>query len=195
LSPSGCSTQTDGANAATLAVALSTGYAGTNQNFNNVNTFLAARGFQINSGIINDGKLSIDDAMRSIQGIQQLANSGNGPTSAAAANLCYGKPFDPCAISPSQTGPWDSYTDCIYQAAINKGYAPQAGLMPGRIGMTYWNQPQLNTWAGVLANLDWWMAHAHDQSDPVLQAHAIENVYGLNLNFPPQSCPIPPVGV
>lgn len=202
LGPAGCSTNTSGDNAATLAVALSNGYAGTSQTFNNTNAFLAARGFEINSGIINDGKVSMDDALRSIKGIQQLANSGDGSSaSAAAANLCYGKPFNPCAISPAQSrssqpgNTWAGMAGCIYDAAIDRGYSPQAGLMPGKIGIAYWDQPQLSTWGAIMANLDWWMARAHDQSDPVLQAHAIENVYGLNLNFPPQTCPTPPVGV
>lgn len=200
IGPAGCSTNISGANAATLAVALSNGYAGTSQNFNNTNAFLAARGFQINAGIINDGKVSMGDALNSMQGIRQLANSGDGSSaSAAAANLCYGKPFDPCAISPAQTrssqpsNTWASMADCIYQAAIDRGYAPNAGLMPGKIGIAYWDQ--MNTWQDVLNNLDWWMAQAHNQSNPVAQAGAIENVYGLNLNFPAQTCPIPPVGV
>jgi hypothetical protein len=176
----------------TLAVALSRGYAGTDASFNNINAVLASRGFQIHPGIINDGKLSTDDALKSIGGIRQQATSGDGSrATAAAANLCFGSPFDPCSISGSQQGPWDDYADCIVNAATAKGYSPQAGLMPGRIGMAYWNQPQLNSWSAVLSNLDWWMAAAHDQSNPVLQAQAIENVYGLNLNFPPQTCPIP----
>jgi hypothetical protein len=187
----GCSPQ------GTLGNALGSGYAGTDVTFNSMNSVLAARGFQIHPGIINDGKLGINDALNSYGGLRQMANSGNGSRAAgAAANLCYGTAFNPCAISPSQPGPWDDYVDCIHDAAIAKGYAEQAGLMPGKIGMAYWNQPQLNaSWQAVLDNLDWWMATAHNQSDPKLQAQAIENVYGLNLNFPPQTCPIPPVGV
>ena len=183
----GCSPQ------ATLGNALSSGYAGTDMTFNSMNSVLAARGFQIHPGIINDGKLSITDALNSYSGLRQMANSGNGSRAAgAAANLCYGTPFNPCQISPSQPGPWDDYADCITQAALDKGYAAQAGLMPGIIGMAYWNQPQLSaSWQAVLDNLDWWMATAHNQSDPKLQAQAIENVYGLNLNFPPQTCGAP----
>jgi hypothetical protein len=179
-----CSTQ------GTLATALSNGYAGTSQQFNNINAVLSSRGFLIHPGIVNDGKLSVNDAISSFTGVRQMANSGDGSRGAmAAANLCYGSAFDPCAMSPSQTGPWDDYADCIAQAAAAKGYSPQGALLPGRIGIAYWNQ--IKTWGDALNNLDWWMARAHDQSDPVLQAQAIENVYGLNLNFPPQTCPIP----
>ena len=195
-----CSTNTSGLNAPTLAVALSNGYAGTSQDFNSMNTYLSARGFQINAGIINDGKVSMGDALNSMQGIRQLANSGDGSSSSrAAAKLCYGTPFDPCAISPAQTrssqpgNTWASMADCITQAAAMRGYSSNAGLLPGNIGIAYWDQQA--TWGGVTADLDWWMAKAHDQSDPVAQAGAIENVYGLNLNFPAQTCPTPPVGV
>ena len=195
---SGCSTNTTGLNAPTLAVALSNGYAGTSQDFNSMNTYLSARGFQINSGIVNDGKVSVSDALNSMQGLRQLANSSDGSSSSkAAAKLCYGTPFDLCAglslrsAMPGNT--WASVSDCITQAAAMRGYSSNAGLLPGNIGIAYWDQQ--TTWSGVLADLDWWMSKAHDQSDPLLQKNAIENVYGLNLNFPPQSCPIPPVGV
>jgi hypothetical protein len=181
----------------TLAVALSNGYAGTDISFNDVNAMLSARGFQINSGIINDGKLSVSDAIGSVRGLRQVANSNDGSLLAtAAANMCFDSTINLCNIPGSMTAPggdWSQYAGCIQEAAIAKGYSPQAGLMPGIIGIAYWNQPQLNTWSAVLANLDWWMAKAYDQSDPKLQALALENVFGLNLNFPPPSCT--PVGV
>jgi len=165
-----------------------------------VNAYLLDRGFQINSGIINDGKLSVADALQSFEGVRQIANSGDGSTgTAAAANLCYGTLFTPCSLSPSQqrssqpNGSWANLAGCISSAAATRGYSQNAGLLPGIIGIKYWDQ--FATWGDVLANLDWWMARAHDQSDIAIQVQAIENVYGLNLNFPPNVCPIPPVGV
>lgn len=177
----------------TLALALSRGYAGTDSGFNSTNAALASRGFQIHPGIVNDGKLTVSDALNSIGGLRQVATSGDGSrASKAAANLCFGSPYNPCDIPLSQQGPWDDYADCIATAARERGYSPQGGIIPGNIGMDYWNQSQLHaSWSAVLANLDWWKTQAHNQADPNFQKLAIGNVYGLNMNFPPQTCPTP----
>jgi hypothetical protein len=181
----------------TLALALSRGYASTDPTFNGINSILSARGFQINVGIINDGKVSVADALSSVRGLRQVANNNDGSMlMAAAKNMCMDATINLCNIPGSMTAPkgdWTQYAVCITEAALFRGYSQQGGIMPDVIGMAYWNQPQLNTWSAVLANLDWWKGKAFDQSDPKLQAQAIENVYGLNLNFPTPSCK--PVGV
>jgi hypothetical protein len=189
MSLGGCSAR------GTLATALASGgYAGDDNTVTRMNNTMSAYGWSLNAHLLNDGKMTVNDALGAVGQLRSMAGRGDGSReTGAAANLCFGTAFNPCAMSPSQPGPWDSYVDCITEVAMGKGYSPQGNILPGRTNISYWNQ--FRTWADVLANLDAWMAAAHNSADPTKQAQAIENVYGLNLNFPPQACPIPPVGV
>jgi hypothetical protein len=124
------------------------------------------------------------------------AATGDGSRStAAAANLCYGSPFDPCAgLQGSDTAPYDP--SCIDRQLDTAGYAPNAGLRPAKIGMDYWNQSVLGTWQSVLDNIAWWKTSADtDVGDPVQQARAIGDVYGVNISWPKSGCNYPGVEI
>lgn len=180
-------------------------YAGADPTFSTMNAILQQRGFEINSGIVNDGRLSMQDAINSVNGIYQLAARNDGSIeSNIGTALCFNKTqYDPCNIPTSATGPWDAYASCITTAALNKGYSAQGAIMPGLIDMSYWNQ--FASWGEVLANLDGYMTAANtapSASDPDLfrqqakaQVQGMNNVYGINITFPGVTCAVPPVGV
>jgi hypothetical protein len=196
-------TNTRCSNKGILATSLSSGgYAGSNPTFNTMNAILQQRGFTINPGIVNDGKLALQDAMQSVNGLYQLAARNDGSLeSKAAGALCLNTAFDPCYLQPTARGPWDAYASCITEAAAARGYSMNAAILPGRIDMSYWNS--LPTWGDVLARLDERKASAHatpTATDPVLlaqqaqfQANAMNDVYGINVLYPPPTCPAPPL--
>jgi len=175
--------------AGTLAQALSSGYAGTSDSVNATNSYLQQRGFSLNPGIMNDGKVNTSTALANVTALRSLANSGDGSKATLAAqNLCTGTPFDPCAFSPTDSGPFPA--TCIAQAAIAKGYSPNGALLTTNTG--YWNQPALNTWQQVLNSLDWWKMAADKGTDAtgkqVDQSAGILNVYGVGVKYPKKGC-------
>lgn len=172
-----------------LAQALGSGYASTSSSFNAVNGYLTQRGFTLHSGLVNDGRLAIQDALTSVSGLKAMANSGDGSRGTEAAmNLCYGTPFDPCAVSPSDAGPFDS--SCITKAAMAMGYNANGALLPAKIGMDYWNQ--FKKWSDLTDALSWWKQVADKgptfYGTPTDQANALQNVYGLSVKYPKQGC-------
>lgn len=180
----GCST--GGALAQSLG---SSSYAGASSTFQSPYAALQRRGFSLHSGIVNDGQLSVQAALQSIGGLSQQAGITDGSRATAAAqNLCYGKPYDPCAgIQSSDTGPFDP--TCIDRQLDAAGYAPNGGLRPAKIGMDYWNQSVLGTWQGILDNISWWKTTADtDTADPPTQANAIQKVYGVGIQWPRSGC-------
>jgi hypothetical protein len=176
--------------AGTLAQSLGAGYAGSNPTFNATNRYLLDRGFTLNSGIINDGQLSIADAFSSIQGLRGMAGAGDGSrATSAAANLCYGAAFDPCALSASDTGPYDP--NCVNQAALALGYAASGTALQAQTAANTAIM-QLPNWGAVMAQLQALKTAADTpSSDPQQQLAAILQVYGVNLQFPPTVCPTP----
>ena len=83
-----------------LSGSLANGYAGTSDSFNTTNSYLLQRGFTLHSGIVRDGRLSVQDALSSFNGLRSMANSGDSSRATEAAkNLCYGTPFNPCTFS------------------------------------------------------------------------------------------------
>lgn len=174
----------------TLAQSLGgSSYAGSSAIFQTPYAALQRRGFTLNSGIVNDGQVSIQAALQSIGGLKQQAASGDGSrATAAAANLCYGTPYDPCTgLQPSDTPPYDAI--CIDRQLDAAGYAPNGGLRPAKIGMDYWNQSVLGTWQSVLNNIAWWKNTADtDSGDPPAQANAIQSVYGVGVQWPRTGC-------
>jgi hypothetical protein len=174
----------------TLATSLGgAGYAGSNPAFASINGVLAQRGFQINPGIINNGQLSIADAFSSVSALQRQAATGDGSrATSAAANLCYGSPFDPCALADGDSGPYDP--DCVTRAAQTAGWAAGGALMPAVGGMGFWNgQP---TWGAVKSAITTQKQQA-DNPPPAggaatTQVNAIKNVYGLSARFPRTGC-------
>lgn len=164
-------------------------YANSSTAFQTPYAALQRRGFTLHSGILADGQVSVQAALQSIGGLKQQAAAGDGSrAAAAAANLCYGTPYDPCAgAQPSDSAPYDA--TCIDRQLDAAGYAPNAGLRPAKVGMDYWNQSVLGTWQSVLNNIAWWKGTADtDSANPTTQATAIQNVYGVGVKWPRSGC-------
>ena len=176
----------------TLAQSLqSSSYAGSSVPFQSAHSLLQQRGFSLHSGIVQDGQVSVQAALTSIGGLRQQASAGDGTRATnAAANLCYGTPFDPCkGLLPTDAAPHSA--ECINRELDAAGYAPNGSLRPAKIGMDYWNQSVLGTWQQVLDNIAWWKSTADtDVADPKLQAGAIQNVYGVGIRWPKSGCNI-----
>lgn len=164
-------------------------YAASSTAFQSPYGALQRRGFTLHNGILNDGQLSVQTALQSIGGLKQQAATGDGSRATnAATNLCYGTPYDPCAgAQPSDTAPYDA--TCVDRQLDATGYAPNAGLRPAKVGMDYWNQSVLGTWQSVLNNISWWKSTADtDAGEPTTQATAIQNVYGVGVQWPRTGC-------
>ena len=164
------------------------GYANTSDSFNAANRVLQERGFTIHPGIVNDGKLSIDSMWSSLNGLKAITVDQpglSGKEQSAALNLCYGTPFDPCALSASDKGPFDPL--CITQTAREMGYGSNAKLLPESIGMDYWNN--FPSWGDIVGNLMGWKTTADSSSSaPKAQTDAIQKVYGVNVQYPKYGC-------
>lgn len=177
--------------AGTLSTAFSNGYPSTSQDFMDANSYLTERGFSLNSGLLNDGRVSQQTALQSIVGLQQYANSGTKDNSTAAAlNMCYGSPFDPCNIPSSKTPPYD--IKCIKSVAIKMGYSSNGQLL--QIPMSEWNA--FPTWGDLIAKLIWWKNLADKGPEffgrPSDQKTAIDKVYKINVEFPRGDAPCSP---
>ena len=165
-----------------LAQALSSGYPSTSTSFNTINGVLQSgpNGFTLPSGFVNDGNISIADTLTALKGLRAVANSGDGSrTSAAAQNLCMGTAFDPCALSPNDSGPFDPA--CITQAALKMGFASTNNLA----GALNWNG--LPNWGAVISALQTLKSQVSSGGSQA-QAAAIQQVYGISIIFPKVSC-------
>jgi len=181
-----------------LAQSLGNGYAGQTPSFNDTNKYLLDRGFTLHSGLVNDGRLAVQDALTSVAGLKTMASSGDGSrANEAAMNLCYGTPFNPCFFNPGDKGPFDA--NCITEAALGMGYNANGKLLPAAMGMQYWNTMggtmTSPTWNDVVEDLIWWKTVADlgplFQGQGVTaadQANAIMNVYGTSVKYPKQGC-------
>jgi hypothetical protein len=180
-----------------LSQTLGTGYASSSDDFMLKNKYLTQRGFQLSSGILNDGVVSADAVLSNIAGLKAVANAGDGSRAAGAAlNFCYGTPFDPCVYAATDVGPFDS--TCITQTATALGYGQAGKLMPANGGMSYWNDPFFATWSVVVDMLIGWKAVADvgpsgplvgpTTVGPATQANAIANVYGVTVKQPKLGC-------
>ena len=169
-----------------LSQSLGSGYAGQTPSFNDTNKYLIDRGFTLHSGLVNDGRVSVQDALSSVTGLKSLANTNDGSrANEAAMNLCYGTPFNPCSFNAGDKGPFDA--NCITDAAIGMGWSAKGKLLPTNSGMDFWNKAP--NWQTVLDLLGWWKTAA-DQgaTGSASQATAIENVYGVSVKYPKQGC-------
>ena len=165
-----------------LAAAFANGYPNTSQDFMEINAYLTERTFTLNSGLLNDGRVSEQEALRSIMGLKQYADPNSNNSTAAAMNMCYGSPFNPCNIPTSKPPPHD--IKCIKKTALEMGYSPN-----GRLLQTTSNDWRLfPTWGDVLAKLKWWKDVADKGpaffGGPSDQKTAIENVYSVEVLFP-----------
>jgi hypothetical protein len=124
--------------------------------------------------------------LTSFQQLKQIADTTQGRVGAAASNLVYGTPFNPCGFAPTDTGPFPG--DCITSLALTKGYRPAGAILPSVGGMTYWNQ-NTKTWSDVGSLLDKWMVTANNpQPNPADQRTALMNVYGTQVQYPRTNC-------
>jgi len=147
------------------------------------NAYLTERGFTLHSGLLNDGRLTLDNALQSVIGLRQQANSGEQTQSAAAAaNMCYGKPFNPCDVRSDKPAPYD--LNCVRVTAMNMGYNRAGTLL--KEGGSYWNQ--FPFWRDVVSNLARWKQIADSGPEPTKQADAITKVYGVSVNYPVKAC-------
>lgn len=180
-----------------LAASLNSQYAGKSDDFNSAYYYLQTSQipFTIHSGIINDGKVAIQDVLRDTWALRTISNLGNNSRATQAAqHLCSGAPFDPCAMSPGDRAPFNPI--CVTRACVAAGYSPDGTLLPAKIGMDYWNTMANRggtiTWQDVLNNITWWKGVA-DQlpgytTDPNFQAMSITHVYGVTVKWPRKGC-------
>lgn len=170
----------------TLAQTYATGsWPATSAPFGNVNS-IASRGFELNGALMNGGQTTVQAALKNISALRQFAYTNTDPSLtravAAAANMCGGQAFDPCALSATDTAPFDP--DCITNALLAAGFKQSSTLMPAIVGVSYWNA--LGTWGAVLARIASQKALA-DQPGPQ-QGAAILSVYGTRVMFPGAGC-------
>ena len=170
----------------TLAQALDSGYASKDQVANDMNSVLLERNFTLPSGIMNDGKMSQRDAINAVTKLKGWSNDSNYRTAGAANNLCYGSPFDMCAIPTNTTTPFSA--TCITRLAQAAGWSPNGTAMPSK-SMTDWNK--LNTWGDVLGQISSWKDLA-DKPNPK-QLEYVKKVYGMSASYPDR-CPSVTVG-
>jgi hypothetical protein len=164
-----------------LAQALRSGYAG--PSVRNADRYLQQRGFSLHAGIMNDGRVSMEEAMNNVRALRALADPNDGSRAAQAArNLCFGAPFDPCAIQAAEMGPFDPV--CLRGEALRIGFRPE-----GNVFRTLQTWSATRTWADVQAELRRLKSVA-DRGEGKAQAAAIGDVYGLSVKFPPQGCNI-----
>jgi hypothetical protein len=173
-----------------LYQALSSGYPSQNADFQSVYRFLP-QGTLSGSVLAGGSGGSTTNAIQSINNLASVAASNQGTrVGSAAQNLCYGAPFDPCALAPTDTGPYDP--SCIVKAALAQGFSAQGGLVTGlqsgaATTMDFWNG--LPQWQNVLGDLAIIKQQADNpQSNPSVQAKAIQNVYGLSVKYPKEGC-------
>ncbi len=160
-------------------------YAGSVNSVVAANQYMTQRGFSIHPGILAGGGLSVADAMTNMTGLRQLANTNDGSrASAAAQNLCYGTPFDPCQFAATDKGPFPA--ECITAAAIAAGWSQNGALMPPA---GTWNQ--FSTWGDVLKYITYTKQVADKPGmtpNPIDQLTAIKGVYGTSVRYPRGGC-------
>lgn len=174
-----------------LASSLQGAYAGSSDTFNSSNYYLPQN--LIHPGFINNGQVGVGAALQSVYQLRVASNAGDSSRATQAArNLCSGTPFDPCALSPTDTAPFNPL--CIARACIAAGYSADGELLPSKAGMTYWNAlyGRPSTWADVQGNIAWYKNVA-DQvpgytTGPTEQTNAIRAVYGVSVKWPTKGC-------
>lgn len=178
-----------GGNGALAQAYAGGGWPAQNDQISATNQILMQRGFTLPTGVLQDGQIAVQDALTAFSALKSAtADTSLGPRAqGAAANLCMGTAFNPCAFQPTDTGPFPA--TCITQTAQGMGYAANAGLLPQNAGMSYWDALS-GVWSDVVSNLTWWKqtADTPQPQQPALQAQAMGNVYGVTMKFPQQGC-------
>jgi hypothetical protein len=168
----------------TLSMALSSGYAGESEVFNDMNSVLAERGFKIPNGILKDGKMTIWESLGFTNILRAAAaNADNSRGALAAKNMCFGTPFDPCSFTPSDKGPYGA--TCITKWALSVGWSPKGRALPEFIGAKAWDDiPTMRDVMTILLGAK----QLADTPGP-RQAEMIMNVYGVGIKYPQNVCP------
>lgn len=126
----------------------------------------------------------------------KAATLSQGRGGAAASNLAYGTPFDPCALRPTDTSPFPP--ECVTKSALSKGFSPQGLAMPAQAGMGFWNNLANyngqsfgdNTWQSALNQMDSMKRYADvaGYGTPDQQRVGIAQVYGTSVQYPKTDC-------
>jgi hypothetical protein len=174
--------------AGTLSQSLGGGYAGSSSSVVTANQYLNQRGFSIHPGIMNNGSVSIADAIASVTSLRELANVNDGSRYAAAAqNLCFGIPFNACQYNGTDTGPF--LEECITEACVAAGWSLKGALIPANAPAGTWSKFQ--NWAEVVQFILWAKQVADKPGmtpNPADQITAIMNVYGTTIKPPRSGC-------
>ena len=175
-----------------LFIALQSGYAGADPNFSAMNKVLQDYQFTIPSGIVSDGRMSLESATNTFQQISQIAtqstqdekqNAAAGLcTNAAVFNACKG--FGPNDTASTRQKPSGGYPPtCITSAANALGWT-SGNLMPSNGGMSYWNTH--GTWREVLASMKRIYEAAINPGPE--QIKSIKQVFGVDIVPPQNNC-------
>ena len=164
-------------------------YPGSSSSIASMNNYISLRGgLSLPSGLINDGNVSIEQAFSGMQALKTAAGAGDGSrVTMAASNLCYGTPFDPCALNPTDTGPFEP--NCIVKAATAMGYANSAGLFSNTATMA--SLASAGQWQQVTNYLTGMKQQADGSASGVTQNQqqtALPTVYGVNMQNPKRGC-------
>jgi hypothetical protein len=163
-------------------------YAGTNNNIVAANQYMNQRNFNIHQGIMAGGDVSISDALANAKQLRTLANTNDGSRAVAAAqNLCFGTPFDPCQFNGTDKGPFPA--ECITNACLAAGWSQKGAQMPANAPAGTWDKFQ--NWAEVVNYIIWAKQVADKPGmtpNPNDQLTAITNVYGSTVRYPRSGC-------
>jgi hypothetical protein len=164
-------------------------YPGPSSSIASMSNYISQRGgLSLPSGLINDGNVSIEQAFSGMQALRTAAGAGDGSrTTMAASNLCYGTPFDPCALNPTDSGPFE--TTCIVQAATGMGYAASAGLFSNTSTMA--SLASAGQWQQVTSYLTGLKQQADGTASGITvsqQQSALPTVYGVSVQNPKRGC-------
>jgi hypothetical protein len=166
-----------------LAQSLSSGYPGTSSQFNAIYKFVQPQ-FQLPPAIMS-GAGSPSDVASAATAFRQFAQTATGRAGSAAANLCFNTPFNPCALNPTDTGPFDD--TCITQMAMGSyGFAAQGTALPGN-SESYWP----GAWSDVVAKASYISQCADDPAvagSAETQANCVRWKYGVSVKYPKQGC-------
>jgi hypothetical protein len=170
-----------------LAQSLGSGYPGQSSQFNAVYRYVQPS-FQLSPAIMG-GSGGPSDVTSASNAFRQFAQTATGRTASAASNLCYGTPFDPCALQSTDNGPYDP--SCVVKEALRQGYSPNGGMVTGLNNnapgsMDFWNSmPQ---WQNVQGDLAIIKQQADNPGPPAQQASALQTVYGVSVKYPKTGC-------
>ncbi len=171
-----------------LAQSLASGYPTESSQFNSIYKYVQPS-FQLSPAILSGAGTS-NDVTTAINAFRQFSQTTSGRTGSAAAALCSGGSFNPCALASTDGGPYDP--DCVVAEALRQNYSRSGSIVSGIAGrasgsMDFWNS--LPQWQNVQGDLAIIKQRADNpQPNPKDQANAIQSVYGVSVKYPKQGC-------